>query len=183
MKLIIGEKFPNFEFDTPICSGNKLYNVIANKPATIIFFRDSGCLFTAYYIEKLKRNYNRFEDSNRAIICIVQGTPSEFYGYKNIPFPIVCDAESVLYNTFELPKVTFPLSLLSVEALRIIDQAKKHNIPFEYSLKNNGQLPVIVLTHADKTIDYIHRSQSITDIPDILELLGANNKNKTYANY
>ncbi len=182
MKLLIGEKFPNFGFDTPTCSGKKLYNEIANKPATIIFFRDSGCLFTAYYIERLKRNYRCFIEGNRALICIVQGSPSEFSGYKNMPFPLVCDADSVLYRAFDLPKVTFALSLLSVEALRIIEQAKKHNVPYEYSLKNNVQLPVTILTEPDKTIEYIHRSQSITDIPEILELLGANN-NKIVTNY
>ncbi len=183
MKLHVGEKIPNFSYDTPVSSDNELYKTMGNKPTTMIFFRDSSCLFTAYYIEKLYRNYRLFSEGNRTLICVVQGSPDDFKSYKKLNFPLICDAKSVLYTAFDLPKVTFPLSLLSVEALRIIEQAKKHNIPYEVSLKRNLQLPVTFLTESDKTIEYIHRSQSITDIPEMLTLLGGNVKKTTWTRY
>ncbi len=172
MRLLVGDKLPNFKYDTPTTADNDLYEVIGNRPATMLFFRDSGCLFTAYHLEKLRRNYRYFNSGNRALICVVQGTPSEFSGYKAFDFPIVCDADSVLYQAFDLPKAMFALSLLSIEALRIIEGAKKHDIKYERSLKENVQLPVTILTEPDKTIEYIHKSQSVTDIPELLVLLG-----------
>ncbi len=183
MKLYIGDKLPNFSYDTPTHSNNELYEAIGNKSATIIFFRDSACLFTAYYIEMLHRNYRYFKDGNRVLICVVQGHPSEFEGYSKLEFPLICDAELLLYKTFDLPKVTFPLSLLSVEALRIIDEAKRHNIPYEKSLKRNVWLPVTILTDQDKTIEHIHRSQSLTDIPELLVLLGGSVKKNIWSRH
>ncbi len=172
MKIYPGQKMPNFSFDTPFKAENILYDVIGNRPATIMFLRDSGCLFTAYYLEMMHQNYRFFTDSNRALICVVQGSPSEYSGYSKLKFPLVCDTESVLYKELELPKVTFTISLLSAEALRIISEAKKHHLKYEKSLKSNCQLPVTIMLQSDKTIEHIHRSQSITDIPELLELLG-----------
>ncbi len=172
MKILTGQKMPNFSFDTPFKAGNELYEVIANRPATMLFLRDSACLFTAYYLEMMHRNYRFFADSNRALICVVQGSPKQFKGYSKLKFPLICDSESALYKAFELPRVTFPISLLSAEALRIISEAKKHDINYEKSLKNNCQLPVTIMLEPDKTIESIHRSQSVTDIPELLELLG-----------
>ncbi len=178
MRLLVGDKLPNFRYDTPLTADNELYETIGSQCATILFLRDSDCLFTAYHLEHLRRNHRYFKSGNRKLICVVQGKPEEFCGYNHFDFPLICDAESVLYRAFDLPKAMFALSLLSIEALRIIEGAKKHSIKFERSLKENVQLPVTILVNQDKTIEYIYKSQSLTDIPSLLTLLGGGVKNR-----
>lgn len=178
MKLTLGSKFPNFSFDTPYIPDNDFYTVTQKRPGAIIFLRDADCLFTSYYLERLRRSVDYFETEQRFLICVVQAKPCRMQQFfkSEPPFPIVCDPDRALYLAFSLPKVSHSFSLLSIEALRIIQTAKKYDIEYEKSLKNNRQLPVSVLIGSDKTIAYLHAGQSITDVPDVGVLLGGGSR-------
>ncbi len=172
MKLKVENKFPDFLFDTPSQNEVRFYEHVKSRPATVVFLRDADCPFTTYYLEKFSLLYRNFVAQRRELVCVVQGSPAAFKIYASLPYPLVCDAFDELYRTFQLPKAKGRLSLLSLEALRILENVKSNDLLADRSLYKNLQLPVTVMLNPDKTIESLYCGKSITDIPKALDLLG-----------
>ena len=84
-------------------------------------------------------------------------------GPDTLPYPLLCDADGVLYDLLDIPTRSGALSTYSLEAWQIMRDAKRRG----YHSPANGQqqLPLTLVLDKDGTVLFSHYGASLTDVP------------------
>ena len=76
----------------------------------------------------------------------------------------MCDADGVLYDYLDIPQSASPLMTYSLEAWRILRDAKKQG--FRAAKGTAYQLPLTLILDRDGTVLFCHYGASLTDVPE-----------------
>ena len=122
---------------------------------------------------QLQRSKERFEDNGFQVVPVGLGTPDRAEAFKkqfNISFPIICDPEKKLYQTYDLgrssvARMASPAFLL--KGLKTLSRGHTPGVPRDDIM----QLPGVFLIDTSGNIRYAHYSKDPSDNPSVETLL------------
>lgn len=162
---IVGTSIPRFTYDTPFVPGNDFYTLCDDdQPLMLIFLPSFEHPISREYIARYIRTLPQLRGARLA--CVVRSRPqsiAETLRGKTLPFPLLCDAEGVLYSYFSVEQTNNLLNW-SFAARRIFKDAKTHGYEFD---KNEPQiLPLTLIFGREGKILFAHYGRSLTDLPE-----------------
>ena len=166
-KLNVGDKAPNFKFETPWERGSGFYKAAGENPAVLVFLRYHGCPVCQMEMAKLKRDIDLIKKKGARVFVILQSSPATVAAITNEkvwPFTIVCDPQGDVFQLYDVKpggviKYLHPAGLIA--AIKATLQGFKHG-KFE---GKETQLPAAFVVAADKVIKYAHYGKNISDVP------------------
>lgn len=162
-----GDHMPEFSYDTPYEPQNSFYNLLAadERPLFMVFLRNFGHPFTRHYIVRYAQSIQELYSAR--LVCVVQTRPETISPHLpkgSMPYPVICDAESALYDYFEIPRLRGRMRTLSWEGLRILKEAEKQG--YHESKETAQQMPLTLLIAPDGEVLLAHYGKSVTDQPE-----------------
>lgn len=162
-----GDVLPEFTYDTPYAAQNSFYELLDQdeRPLFLIFLRNFGHPITRHYVVQYAQTIAELYDARLA--CVVRSRPeviSENLPEGTLPYPIICDAEGILYDYLEVPMAKNRFTAYSLAGMRILKQARKQG--FEEEPDAPQQLPLTLLLDQEGLVLMSHYGTSITDQPE-----------------
>ncbi len=169
-KKLTGTKVPQFTYDTPDQAENDFYQLCAGKtPLVLVFLSNFGHPISRAYLSAYLESLSELTAGHLA--CVVRSNPqliAERFGEVRFPFPLICDADGVLYDYCEVQETTSFFEW-TLAARRIISEAKKEGYHPE---KGEAQLlPLTMILGEEGQVLYAHRGRSLTDLPEDCEAM------------
>jgi thioredoxin-dependent peroxiredoxin len=167
IRMKVGEKAPDFRFDTPWQSSQDFYGATQHQSAILVFLRYHGCPVCQMEMAHLKREIGIFNGKDVRIFVFLQSaiqTLSPLIKEGDFPFTIVCDPEGKIFRLYAvapggLLKYFHPAGLLAF--VKATGRGFIHK-KFE---GHETQLPAAFIIRPDKTIKYVHYGRHIGDVP------------------
>lgn len=172
-KLHVGDKMPDFSFDTAFESGKTFYGEL-KKPTYLWFLRYYGCTVCQVDIYHLQQRYAEFAEKGANVMVVLQSRQDVVAGAfqpEQLPFEIICDPEMKLYQEFEILPAKSMMGLASAGLMKKVAEAKKLGFAHGEYEGNEQQLPALFLIDTDGTVKMAHYAKNITDIPNLDEML------------
>lgn len=169
-KRLTGTTVPQFTYDTPYQAENDFYALCAGEtPLVVMFLPNFGHPISRAYITAYLDTLPALTAGR--VACVVRSDPSriaESLGGAQLPFPIICDAEGVLYDYFDVRETTSIFDW-TFAARRVMKAAKKEGYHRE---KGEAQLlPLTLVLGEGGKVLYAHRARSLTDLPEDCEAI------------
>lgn len=156
---------PFFRYDTPYSAQNSFRELLAaQSPLVLVFMSNFGHPVTRTFASRYARTRGELTGGGFALVVRSRAdklAPS--IGPDTLPYPLLCDAQGVLYDLLDIPTRSGPLTSYSLEAWQIMREAKKHG----YRPPKDGkqQLPLTLVLAVDGTVLFSHYGASLTDVP------------------
>ena len=106
-KLHVGEKMPDFTFETPYEKGltiGETAKKVAGKTA-VVFMRYYGCTMCQYDIHLFKTQHEKIAATGGQMLVVLQSDPVKLAAQVkpgDLPFDIICDPDQKLYQQFDI---------------------------------------------------------------------------------
>lgn len=82
-------------------------------PALVAFFRDARCPFCHYRIFELSKNFDKLAEKGLDVVAVFSSDKSdvnEFISKRDLPFPVVADADLHLHNSYGITSDALSMS-------------------------------------------------------------------------
>ena len=152
---------------------HRLSELWKRRPLLLVFLRHFGWPFCREQVLQLHRSKAKFENNGFQIILVGLGTPARAEAFKeqfSLSFPIICDPQKKLYQTFglgrgSLLRMASPAFLL--KGLKTLSRGHTLGVPKDDVL----QMPVVFLIDTSGNIRYGYYAKDPSDNPSIDTLL------------
>ena len=116
-----------FLYDTPYSAQNRFRDLLAAKsPLVLIFMANFGHPITRTFASRYAETYGALRDGALALVVRSRADKlSRSIGPDTLPYPLLCDADGVLYEYLDIPQNSSTLMTYSLEGWRILRQARK----------------------------------------------------------
>ena len=164
-KIRQGDRLPMFRYDTPYSAQNRFAELLADcAPLTLVFMNNFGHPVTRTFTTRYAQTYDRLESGGFALVVRSRADKlARSIGPDALPYPLLCDADGVLYDYLEIPQRAGALTAYSLEGWRIVQQARQQGYaPPRGALLS---LPLTVILDTDGTVLFAHYGASLTDVP------------------
>lgn len=160
-----GDKIPFFRYDTPYSAQNRLRDLLREQaPLVLIFMSNFGHPVTRVFAARYAATRRALKGANFALVVRSRADKlAASIGPDSLPYPLLCDAEGVLYEHFGIPERRGTLMTYSLEGWRILNAAKKQG--YRPPKNTPEQLPLTLVLDADCTVLFCHYGASLTDVP------------------
>ena len=147
-----GEKLPFFKYDTPYSAANSFRQLLAeHAPLVLVFMSNFGHPITRTFVGRYAATYDELTGGSLALVVRSRADRlARSVGPDTLPYPLLCDADGVLYDLLDIPTRSGALSTYSLEAWQIMRDAKRRG----YHSPANGQqqLPLTLVLDKDGTV-------------------------------
>ena len=178
-KLVKGDKFPDFRFDTAFQNDMTITDVVNGKETFFWFLRYIGCTICRWDVHMLTQRYNEFVEKGVNVVVVMQSTPEivqrDLNGEK-LPFYLICDSKQELYTTLELNvaenqqrKVPNEDALARLTVKR--EGAKASGFVHGDYEGNEQQLPAFFAVDGEMNVLEAHYARNLGDMPFAKEVL------------
>ncbi len=184
-KLNVGEKMPNFTFNTQKRTGVTIEEAVKGKKKTVFWvLRYIGCTVCRYDVHVISQRYQEFLDKDAQVYVVMQSDPQVVRDdlAKSpiaIPIEIICDTDMNIYKTLSIETWGEPGSK------PVFDEAAMAKIQVKGAAAEAGfthgqyegleeQLPAMFITNDQGVVEYAHYGKDIMDMPvvdDVLAML------------
>ena len=100
-----GDKLPFFQYDTPYSAANSFRRLLAERsPLVLVFMSNFGHPVTRTFVSRY--SHTRHELTGGGFAMVVRSHPEKLaanIGPGTLPFPLLCDADGVLYELLDIP--------------------------------------------------------------------------------
>ena len=185
-KLNVGDKMPNFTFNTQNREGLTIDEVVKAKKKTVFWvLRYIGCTVCRYDVHVLSQRYQEFLDKDAQIFVVMQSDPEVVrkdleHAPVAVPFEIICDTDMKIYQGLDIgtwgEKGSKPE--MDAESMGKLQEkgAKAAAAGFSHGQYEGleEQLPAMFITDSEGTVVYAHYAKDIMDMPvadDVLAML------------
>ena len=160
-----GEKLPFFKYDTPYSAANSFRQLLAeHAPLVLVFMSNFGHPITRTFASRYANTYGSLRDGGFALVVRSRADKlSRSIGPNTLPYPLLCDAEGVLYEHLDIPQSSSALMTYSLEGWRILREAKRQG--YQAAKGQMQQLPLTLILDKDGTVLFSHYGASLTDVP------------------
>ena len=137
---------------------------IAKAPLVLVFMSNFGHPITRTFVGRYAATYDELTGGSLALVVRSRADRlARSVGPDTLPYPLLCDADGVLYDLLDIPTRSGALSTYSLEAWQIMRDAKRRG----YHSPANGQqqLPLTLVLDKDGTVLFSHYGASLTDVP------------------
>ena len=160
-----GRKTAVFQYDTPYSAANSFRQLLAeHAPLVLVFMSNFGHPITRTFVGRYAATYDELTGGSLALVVRSRADRlARSVGPDTLPYPLLCDADGVLYDLLDIPTRSGALSTYSLEAWQIMRDAKRRG----YHSPANGQqqLPLTLVLDKDGTVLFSHYGASLTDVP------------------
>lgn len=164
-RLKAGDTIPAFSYDTPYEPQKSFYGLLEGEhPVLMVFFPNFGHPITRHFITQYLDTIYALRSVR--LVCVVRSKPETIAKAApkgSLPFELICDAEGVLYDYFQIPQKHGMLRCYSLEGMRIIKKARQQG----YSPAKNEphQMPLTLVAAEGGKVLFAHYGRSMTDLP------------------
>ena len=166
-RIKVGDKAPNFQFDTPWSSSQDFYETVQNQDAVLVFLRYHGCPVCQMEMANFKREITLFKQKQARVFVFLQSSTATLLPLlkeEDWPFDIVCDPDGKIFehyavSTGNLLQYLHPAGF--VAAFKATCRGFFHK-KFE---GKETQLPAAFIIKSDKTVKYHYYGQNVSDVP------------------
>lgn len=173
-QLQVGDKMPDFTYDTPFARGLKLSDTAAEATRTaLLFLRYYGCTVCQYDLLMMSRQYEEISAHGGQLLAVLQSDPDKLAPQLEenpLPFPVICDPEQTLYHRFEIKKASDMEAMGDARVWEKIEKATALGLTHGEYEGEELQLPAAFVFTPDLTLTYAHYAATAGDIPDPKEL-------------
>jgi len=163
----VGDKAPDFGFQTPWSPREEFYETMGNNPAILVFLRYQGCPVCQMEMAHLKREMGLFTPKGTQVFVFLQSSPETVASVAketDWPFFLVCDPQGAVFQQYAvesggLLKYLHPAGLIA--AVKAVRQGFRHG-KFE---GKETQLPAAFAVNTQKVITYAYYGKHISDLP------------------
>ncbi len=161
-----GDKLPFFQYDTPYSAANSFRRLLAERsPLVLVFMSNFGHPVTRTFVSRY--SHTRHELTGGGFAMVVRSHPEKLaanIGPGTLPFPLLCDADGVLYELLDIPTRSGFWRTCSLEAWQILKKARRQG----YSAPAGApqQMPLTLILDTDGTVLFCHYGSSLTDVPE-----------------
>lgn len=161
-----GDKIPFFQYDTPYSAQNSFRALLEqNAPLVLVFMSNFGHPVTRTFVSRY--SHSRYKLTGGGFAMVVRSYPeklAENIGPHSLPYPLLCDAEGVLYDLLDIPSKTGFWRTCSLEAWRILKKARRRG--YVMPAHQPQQMPLTLILDDDGTVLFSHYGSSLTDVPE-----------------
>ena len=160
-----GDRMPLFRYDTPYSAQNRLADLLADRtPLVLVFMNNFGHPITRTFVTRYAQTMSQLTDGGFSLV--VRSRADRLAGSirrDTLPFPLICDADGILYDYLCIPQRAGALTTYSLEGWQIVRAAKKQG----YKPPKNAllSLPLTLILDQDGTVRFVHYGSSLTDVP------------------
>ena len=165
-RISVGDKLPFFLYDTPYSAQNRFRDLLAAKtPLVLIFMANFGHPITRPFASRYAQTFGALPGGALALVVRSRADKlSHSIGPDTLPYPLLCDADGVLYDHLDIPQNSSALMTYSLEGWRILREAKKQG--YRAARGTPQQLPLTLILDRDGTVLFCHYGASLTDVPE-----------------
>ena len=170
-RIAVGDKLPFFVYDTPYSAQNRFRDLLQRKsPLVLVFMANFGHPITRTFASRYANTYGSLRDGGFALVVRSRADKlSRSIGPNTLPYPLLCDAEGVLYEHLDIPQSSSALMTYSLEGWRILREAKRQG--YQAAKGQMQQLPLTLILDKDGTVLFCHYGASLTDVPTDCEAM------------
>lgn len=172
-RVAAGDKLPFFLYDTPYSAQNRFRDLLAQSaPLVMVFMNNFGHPVTRTFAERYASTFDGLHSGGFAMVVRSRADKlARSIGPDTLPFPLLCDADGVLYDLLEIPQRSGALTAYSLEAWQILREAKRNG--YKPPKDNVLDLPLTLVLDADGTVLFSHYGASLTDLPEDCDAMQA----------
>ncbi len=177
-KLHVGEKMPDFTFETPYEKGLTLAGVAQRVEGrtAVVFLRYYGCTTCQYDIHLFMTQHDKIAATGGQLLVVLQSDPAKLAAQVKpgeLPFDIICDPDQTLYKEFDIQPAASKEAYAN-DAKTVAKRAAKeaYEVKFvhgEYE-GNELQLPATFVIEKDRTITFAEYHTGTGGVPSPAEL-------------
>lgn len=170
-RIEVGDKLPFFVYDTPYSAQKRFRDLLQRKsPLVLVFMANFGHPITRTFASRYADTYASLRDGGFALVVRSRADKlSRSIGPDTLPYPLLCDAEGVLYEHLDIPQSSSTLMTYSLEGWRILREAKRQG--YQAVKGQMQQLPLTLILDQDGTVLFCHYGASLTDVPTDCEAM------------
>ena len=170
-RIHVGDKLPFFLYDTPYSAKNRFRDLLSQRaPLVLVFMANFGHPITRTFASRYANTYGSLRDGGFALVVRSRADKlSRNIGPNTLPYPLLCDAEGVLYEHLDIPQSSSALMTYSLEGWRILREAKRQG--YQAAKGQMQQLPLTLILDKDGTVLFCHYGASLTDVPTDCEAM------------
>ena len=175
MKVKVGDKFPNLAMTDVFGNTVNVEEIDAEK-TMIWVFRYVGCPICQLDMHEMSLEYDKVKEKGCALYVVLQSDVEHTKAYLEqnpMPFTLILDPEMKIYKELEVEpassKISFPGNLP-----KVMGKVKKAGkLGFEHGDYEGDemQLPALFILDQDKTVTYAHYAKSLSDMPEVSEMI------------
>ncbi len=182
-KLNVGDKMPNFTFNTQSRTGVTIDEAVKGKKKTVFWvLRYIGCTVCRYDVHVISQRYQEFLDKDAQVYVVMQSDPQVVRddlakSPDPIPVEIICDTDQNIYKTLNIETWGEPgskpvldeqtMGRLKTKGAAAAEAGFTHG-KYEGS---EEQLPAMFITDDKGVVEYAHYGKDIMDMPTVDEVL------------
>ena len=172
-RVAAGDKLPFFLYDTPYSAQNRFRDLLAESaPLVLVFMNNFGYPVTRTFAERDADTYDGLRSGGFAMVVRSRADKlAASIGPDTLPFPLLCDADGVLYDLLDIPQRSGALTAYSLEAWQILREAKRNG--YKAPKNNLLELPLTLILDVDGTVLFAHYGSSLTDVPEDCDAMQA----------
>lgn len=172
-RVAAGDKLPFFLYDTPYSAQNRFRDLLAeNAPLVLVFMNNFGYPVTRTFAERYADTFDGLRSGGLAMVVRSRADKlAASIGPDTLPFPLLCDADGVLYDLLDIPQRSGALTAYSLEAWQILREAKRNG--YKAPKNNLLELPLTLILDVDGTVLFAHYGSSLTDVPEDCDAMQA----------
>lgn len=174
-RLKVGDKMPNFIYDTAYNTNLSLSDTITGKKTALIFLRYYGCPLCQLDIHEYAMAYPRLQEADIQLLIVLQSTPQimrEMLGDPNaLPFSIICDPDQKLYQMLDIQPAPNMDSMIGPNTMAKIDRTNAAGYQHGESEGIEEQLPASFVMDATGTLVAVKYAQYLDEILDTEQIL------------
>lgn len=174
-----GGALEGFVYDTLSASNLELAQTI-QKTTILVFSRYYTCSICQMLLGQLRRAWPMIEQQGYDLKVVLQSTQQSIaQATRDDPFPfdLICDPGAKLYDRYNVFEADSPFAMVAgdIGLVQSMGGTKKVLLNAFAGEKTEGrsqQLPAVFVVDPDMKIRYAHYARNLSDLPDILSLLG-----------
>ncbi len=172
-RVAAGDKLPFFLYDTPYSAQNRFRDLLAQSaPLVMVFMNNFGHPVTRTFAERYASTFDGLRSGGFAMVVRSRADKlSHSIGPDTLPFPLLCDADGVLYDLLDIPQRSGTLTAYSLEAWKILREAKRNG--YKPPKNNVLDMPLTLILDVDGTVLFAHYGSSLTDLPEDCDAIQA----------
>ena len=166
-RIKVGDKAPNFQFDTVWRSSQDFYETIQHRDAILVFLRYHGCPICQMEMANLRREIELFNQKEARVFVFLQSstdTLAPLLKEGDWPFDIVCDPKGKIFQLYSVEPGGILKYLHPAGLIATIKATSRGFIHKKFEGKET-QLPAAFIIKSDKTVKYAYYGKNISDVP------------------
>ncbi len=176
-RLSVGDRMPDFFFDTPFEAGRTLAQTAARVrgKTALVFLRYYGCPLCQYDMHRYAEAHEQLTAGGGQMLVALQSAPEQLAGQLQpgqLPYEIICDPQQALYRQLAIAPAASQKELAGLGTLFKLAKARAAGYRHGAYEGEELQLPAVFVLDRALQLTAVHYGARVDDLPGPKELAG-----------